>query len=914
MNTRVLRSAAGPLALLALFALAAPRRADAQASFPSCSRCTPASSSEERCWSDAGFVLSSCGEEGPCANKACAGPGETHTAAITRYIQNKHLTGCASTYTTVEGFPARVCTASIVVFNPARKCAYGVSRATAYRVNEIGVLWTRTSVVDGATYDVGAELGAPASEPRVLKNVGGGDVTSYQMFDRGGITITPSWLPGFPSDARAVWVGGKTERAMTELGRRWKASPFILAADQFALPHGAYAVTGHHDKTRPTTLYSSGAPATKVGGTSDVAAALWTRWNELGGFDGPDALSHPVSEETNGAQRFANGILATDGSPTPAAHLLGQPGSPEADALLALWQAPESSVPRTAASDAVFTAESGGGFQVDNDMSGAARASFVVKSGTDAAVVVAGDNAAYWRDSGGAAGFLQWPTANASEIEGGGIVQKFEGGDVYQQPGSRAFAVPGGSASPILAAYLAVGGPTGALGFPIEDAPLEGGASALKQRFQHGLITQISDTVALPEVYDGVDPPTDFTITSVTDHSVTLRWKDSGSPYTTVHRQREGGPWERIATMSLAEGYTTFTDDATTAPPGPLSGGFNCYIVRNSDNPDGLCSAGYNCEQTRLECPYVPATGEVPVSRVQLRVKVGTVSGAGTNGSVRIRLNGFNGSWIDTPRRDFRTGSNEVFDLQTDTIRIASDIREITIAVPGDDDLCVDELELFLNCGATSNCAPTTRVFKKVFGPTTCARAVHSERPINQNPRLVSVPYPELRAPNAFGTWPEPFEIRQGILSLDSVASLVDAAMGHQFHGQSHNPRFKDGTPTVRTFVDEATLHIRQTALLDCGFWCGYGTTTAYITYDLVIVPTPTGTTLDVQNADVDSDTDSILDWFGPVWSQVYLPAIDTIVSARILAQLKSAAGNDLGTPPPGKFFCFTNTVLTLCP
>jgi hypothetical protein len=914
MYSRVRCSRAGALALLALCALLAPRPAAAQAPYPSCSRCTSASSSEARCWSDTSFVLSSCGEEGLCANKACAGPGETYGAAITRYIQNKHLTGCASSYTTVKGFPARSCPAAVVVFNPARKCAYGISGSTANRVNEIGKLWGRSAVVNGVSYDVAFELGAPAGEVHMLKNAGGGDVSSYQLFDRGGITITPSWLPGFPATARAVWVGGKTERAMTELGKRWKAGPFILAGDQYAAAQGGYAATGYHDRTRPTTLFSAGGAAAKVGGTTDVSAAIWTRWNERGGFDGPDALSYPVGEETNGAQRFERGILAADGSATPTAHLLGEAGSPEADALLALWQEAGSSVPRTAAGDATFVPENGGGYQVDNDMSGAARASFVAKSGADAAVVVAGDSAAYWRDSGAAAGFLQWPVENASGIPGGGLVQKFEGGNVYQQPGGRAFAVPGG-ASPILDAYLAVGGPSGALGFPIEDAPLPGGgATALKQRFQHGLITQVSNTVALPEVYDGVDPPTDFTITSVTDHSVTLRWKDSGSPYTTIHRQREGGQYERIATLTLPEGFTTFTDDAATAPPGPLSGGFNCYIVRAADNPDGFCTAGYTCEQTRLECPYVPVAGEAPVSRVQLRVKVGSEPSSGTSGSVRIRLNGFNGSWIDTPRRDFLPGSDEVFDLQTDAIHIASDIREITIAVPGDDDLCVDELELFLNCGVVNNCVPITRAFKKVFGPTTCARAVHSDRPPNQNPRLVSVPYPELRAPNAFGTWPEPFEIRQVLLRLESVASLADAAMGHQFHGQSHNPRFKDGTPTVHTFVDEATLHIRQTVLVDCGFWCGYGTTTAAIFYDLVLVPTPTGTTLDVQNADVDSDTDSILELFGLAWSQLYLPAIETIVKGRILAQLQSAAGNDLGTPPPGKFFCFTSTALALCP
>jgi hypothetical protein len=90
--------------------------ARASTTYPSCSACTSHSGSGDACWSTSARVLGTCGEEGLCANKACAGPARNCAQAITRYIQNKGLTGCAGVHR--QRLTAKECTAALVVLTP----------------------------------------------------------------------------------------------------------------------------------------------------------------------------------------------------------------------------------------------------------------------------------------------------------------------------------------------------------------------------------------------------------------------------------------------------------------------------------------------------------------------------------------------------------------------------------------------------------------------------------------------------------------------------------------------------------------------------------------------------------------------------------------------------------------------------
>lgn len=89
-----------------------------------------------------------------------------------------------------------------------------------------------------------------------------------------------------------------------------------------------------------------------------------------------------------------------------------------------------------------------------------------------------------WSELGGEQGTLGRVTGPAMDVEGGAVVD-FEGGAVVLTPTGRAFVVQG----EILAAYREAGGPAGDLGFPTADeATTDGGWIST---FDGGVITYL---------------------------------------------------------------------------------------------------------------------------------------------------------------------------------------------------------------------------------------------------------------------------------------------------------------------------------------------------------------------------------------------------------------------------------------
>lgn len=89
-----------------------------------------------------------------------------------------------------------------------------------------------------------------------------------------------------------------------------------------------------------------------------------------------------------------------------------------------------------------------------------------------------------WEELGGVQGTLGRVTGPATDVEGGSVVD-FERGAIVLTPRGRPFVVQG----EILAAYREAGGPAGELGFPTADeATTEGGWISA---FEGGVITYI---------------------------------------------------------------------------------------------------------------------------------------------------------------------------------------------------------------------------------------------------------------------------------------------------------------------------------------------------------------------------------------------------------------------------------------
>ncbi len=89
-----------------------------------------------------------------------------------------------------------------------------------------------------------------------------------------------------------------------------------------------------------------------------------------------------------------------------------------------------------------------------------------------------------WEELGGEQGMLGRVTGPATEVEGGSVVD-FERGAIVLTPRGRPFVVQG----EILAAYREAGGPAGDLGFPTADeATTDGGWIST---FEGGVITYL---------------------------------------------------------------------------------------------------------------------------------------------------------------------------------------------------------------------------------------------------------------------------------------------------------------------------------------------------------------------------------------------------------------------------------------
>src|SRR5262249_20928688 len=155
--------------------------------------------------------------------------------------------------------------------------------------------------------------------------------------------------------------------------------------------------------------------------------------------------------------------------------------------------------------------------------------------------------------------------------------------------------------------------------------------------------------------------------------------------------------------VSTSAGTLSFAAMTTTTRTGTVASRLNpdtryCYRMR-STNPNGSTTSVPQCVYTR---EYVTdAMGQQitrSVSRVQLRLRTGDVTNAGTDDSVAVLLNSasttiqvpaLNHTWIDSPRNDFERGADELFDLSTDHLSEIGDIQIISIQKTGGDAWCL---------------------------------------------------------------------------------------------------------------------------------------------------------------------------------------------------------------------------------
>lgn len=406
-----------------------------------------------------------------------------------------------------------------------------------------------------------------------------------------------------------------------------------------------------------------------------------------------------------------------------------------------------------------------------------------------------------------------------------------------------------------------------------------------------------------------------------------LSWESSGSPsQVQVYRQ----PWmlgtantqeftQQPAVVvadlgAIANGYHTWTD------PSPALNTRNCYYIRGGD--------GTYWSYSNTACVYSPDPNNPhPVGKVAIRLKLSTASSAVTSSNVRVRLNyGVPGSapihtWLDATDTPFYTpGAEATFILRSPEIRDLSDITMIRVEVPGNDGLCLHELEL------------------KVDDATAFRKTSTTEQCGNGNPfnwawhsgyidgTAVEIPFEQLRNSSIWKDFnPLPIDGNsRGATFVGYTPSefrrKIDGITAHNLKENgtdtgSTSRRLRNGNNDVTsiTRLNDHEVRVQQHMRLADGSAC---TVDAHPTYKLIIRHLDangdpfTGSSGNIESTKIVSqlldegiDQNGICQWIPGVGVAIQLEAI-----GQFGKEFGAVGATDAGKPPDGMRFCFPGT------
>jgi hypothetical protein len=397
-----------------------------------------------------------------------------------------------------------------------------------------------------------------------------------------------------------------------------------------------------------------------------------------------------------------------------------------------------------------------------------------------------------------------------------------------------------------------------------------------------------------PVIDTGVHAPTDFTIPGYGRTDVSLRWWNNGGAQTRIYRSISDGPWTALQTFgALPTGaYADFQDQSATMDAE------NCYRVSVSDgvNNSSAQSSPVRCAFTRRHPDF-----DGTVSRLQLRIQIASAADADTDNTNEARLQSptnityantywrpaGNSTWIDSTADDFERSTNRTYDLMLTNIGHVSDITQITLAKPGDDDACIAGLELFID---------NTSAFSRSYGNSTSqCQWIHGDD-------VLSINFADLRAQPSFTN----FSTRT-FPGFDGpgLRSLIEAKFGHFLHGLGE---LQNGIPVTTARASQTRLNVAvPVRVYDV---TAIGDVDSIVRFDLVIGVAADGQTqLTVEN--VNANSSDLLLLLAPI---LVAPVLYE-VSEQIEAQINGiGASNVGGTPPAGTRHCFTETAgLGIC-
>ncbi len=344
--------------------------------------------------------------------------------------------------------------------------------------------------------------------------------------------------------------------------------------------------------------------------------------------------------------------------------------------------------------------------------------------------------------------------------------------------------------------------------------------------------------------------PTTLQILKRDANRVDFRFRDRATNetgYTVQRRLITSNTWQTVASYPARNTgtYTTYFDSNVTGDAG------YCYRAV-ATNADGSAYSSSRCAYTKAATPE-------PVWRAELRIETANVSHAGTDNSIRVRLNDSSSStlpygnevWLNYSHNDFEQGTDFSYDLSLDSISSLEDITKLQLYKEGTDAICIREIELIVN---------EESVYFQGFGNTTNTCKWLDNDP-GYSPYL-TVSHAQLRGSAMWQSFAPGMPL---VFENDELISRVESMIGNAAHGTALQWGELNGSDYVETtWIDPTTLHFDIDMEADLTWPLS---PEVDIDFDLTVDAACYGSTVDVtiqtENFTVDADNSLIEDLVG---------------------------------------------------
>ncbi len=191
-----------------------------------------------------------------------------------------------------------------------------------------------------------------------------------------------------------------------------------------------------------------------------------------------------------------------------------------------------------------------------------------------------------------------------------------------------------------------------------------------------------------------------------------------------------------------------------------------------------------------------PSAENDVVFRVQLRLKTANRKNAGTDDPVKVRINGAQGTWIDSASDDHERGRSYLYDLMLENsssqgMRLR-DITQLEISKTGSDGWNIESLELIVNNGV---------IFQKSFpGGQWLDNSKGKQRKLTISSRT-------LRSHSKWRRFKSP--IPSPVIKQAELEKRIESIIGHYIHSDKRVQWGKlSGRGVEVTYKNAQTVHV----------------------------------------------------------------------------------------------------------